>query len=199
MPELIQASIQKDKEATYSIHNQINPMDVQKSVSPFIWIRRMIRKFIQITFWFLTFSILSVYASSFFLAHDSISFTNWIRGGGEKQQQHSSSLFQVDPNSIMTTIIKYGGLKLLPPSLEQDLKTLEKVCSSDLSSLDIIYKEMEFRNLTLSVNKEKGVALKVGRLWLKWNSYHKPCLDIELEDVDIFVEFTNLMLTKTNW
>jgi len=200
MPKLTQTTNPKDqdKEQKVPISYKIKTMNVKPIASPcMIWTRRIIWKSAQMTFWFLSLFILSTYASSYNLFHDSSNLSNWIRGGGGNQ--HSSSLFKVDPSNILTTIAKYGGLKLLPPSLEQDLQILGKVCSSDLSSLDIIYKEVEFRNLTLSVKKEQGVALQVGRLWMKWNSYHKPCLEIELEDVDIFVEFTNLMLTKTNW
>jgi len=108
------------------------------------------------------------------------------------------SLLKIDPNGIMSAITKYGKI-ILPESMDHDLKVLKTVCQCERSSIDVIHQELEIRNFTVSVPGETIPALHVGRLRLKWNSYIRPCLEIELEDVDIVVEFTNLLLTRTNW
>jgi len=54
--------------------------------------------------------------------------------------------------------------------------------------------------MTVSLNPgDKVPALRVGRFYLSWDSYLKPCVEMELDDVDLLVEFWNLMLTRTNW
>ena len=44
-------------------------------------------------------------------------------------------------------------------------------------------------------NGEK-TALRVGRIYLTWDSYLKPCIDIEVEDADILIESVNLILNR---
>ena len=39
----------------------------------------------------------------------------------------------------------------------------------------------------------------MGRLFLRWDSYRRPCIEIVVEDVDVLVDFVNLILSKTNW
>ena len=101
----------------------------------------------------------------------------------------------------MPYVIKCGGL-VLPKEAEEDLLVLEKLCSCDLASLDVINKELEVLNFTVCLpgyDRRNTPALKVGRLFLKWNSYRHPCIDFEVEDVEVLVEFTNSILTNSNW
>eukprot|EP00591_Stephanopyxis_turris_P004993 CAMPEP_0195513556 /NCGR_PEP_ID=MMETSP0794_2-20130614/5187_1 /TAXON_ID=515487 /ORGANISM="Stephanopyxis turris, Strain CCMP 815" /LENGTH=352 /DNA_ID=CAMNT_0040641603 /DNA_START=184 /DNA_END=1242 /DNA_ORIENTATION=- len=108
---------------------------------------------------------------------------------------------------------KHGGL-VLTPSIEDDLNVLNKVCRCKEAYLDVFHRELEVLNFTVSLppghynsgrgrdatdGNENPPALRIGRVYLKWDSYLAPCLEIVVEDVDILVEFLNLMLTKTNW
>ena len=128
---------------------------------------------------------------------------------GEQRQNpavtkfRGGSFFKIDPSGLVSTLTKYGNI-VLPKSMDHDLKVLERVCLCDLSSVDLINQELDIQNFTISLPGHKDddariPALRVGRLFMKWNSYRRPSLEIELENVDILVEFTNLMLTKTNW
>ncbi len=41
--------------------------------------------------------------------------------------------------------------------------------------------------------------MRVRRICIRWDSYIQPCLEIEVDDVDILIEFINILLTKNNW
>jgi len=121
--------------------------------------------------------------------------------GGGPWHKPTPSLLKIDPGRILPYMIKYGGL-VLPKETEEDLLTLDKVCSCDLTSLDIINKELEVLNFTVCLpgyDRKDTPALKVKRLFLRWNSYLHPCIEVEVEDVEVLVEFTNLLLTNSNW
>lgn len=142
----------------------------------------------------LDFLVFVLLLSAVSIGHGKPYFSSNSKGG---------SLLKIDPSGIMKAITKYGKM-VLPEAFEHDLRVLETVCKCDLSSLDVVNQELEILNLTVYLPDDrnegnKNVALRVGRLFIKWNSYLQPCLDIELEDVDAIVEFTNLMLTNTNW
>jgi len=107
-------------------------------------------------------------------------------------------------------IIQYYGsnfMQYLPTSLGQDLRVLLLVCHSNLTVLDLFQKELEVVNFTVHVptnddkNKinNKNIALRVGHFRIQWDSYVRPSIQIKVSDVDILVEFTNLLLTRTNW
>ncbi len=128
--------------------------------------------------------------------------------------KRKSSFFKIDPKSIISNICKYGGI-VLPKTVERDLKILEQTCDCDETSLDLINRNIEIINFTLclpsssSLSKEDGgtggdykgnkPALRIGRIFIKWDSYMKPCLEIEVDDVDVLVEFVNVILTRNNW
>lgn len=77
------------------------------------------------------------------------------------------------------------------------------MCECETVSLDVGKRELEVFNFTVTAPKtEKNEAirsLRVRRFSMKWDSYLKPCIDIEIDDIDICVEFLNILLTKTNW
>ena len=122
------------------------------------------------------------------------------------KKKKKGSLFQIDPKFIIQQVCKYGGI-VLPELVKTDLKVLEKTCDCDETSIDLINRKLEVLNFTLDLpeddnrnkNKNDRPALRIGRITIKWDSYIKPCLDIEVEDVDILVEFVNVFLTRNNW
>ena len=122
--------------------------------------------------------------------------------GNELQPTHKSSLFKIDPQKIVSKIVQHSGL-ILPKAVENDIQIIRAVCECETVSLDVGKRELEVFNFTVTAPKtEKNEAirsLRVGRFSLKWDSYLKPCIDIEIDDIDICVEFLNVLLTKTNW
>jgi hypothetical protein len=116
------------------------------------------------------------------------------KGGDELQW---SSLFTVDPAKIIGLLIHRGGL-VLPKYIQDELLSISNVCAVDAAQLNVMDRKLEFTNFTVAIPGYQK-ALRVGRLSMTWDSYLKPCVDIELDDVDLLVEFTNLLLTKTNW
>lgn len=97
----------------------------------------------------------------------------------------------------------------MPKDIQKDLvDVLARVCRVQEVQLNVLEKELLFFNLTvrhpssLSQNQQQQQqlpSLRIGRIRIKWDSYMKPCVDIEVDDVDILVEFSNLMLTRNNW
>lgn len=119
--------------------------------------------------------------------------------------QRKKSLLSVDPQNIIRLVCRHGGV-VLPESIKKDLDVLASVCQCAETSLDLINKELVVTGFQVAMpmkNKKKAngekTALRVGRIYLTWDSYLKPCIDIEVEDVDILIEFVNLILSKNNW
>ena len=116
------------------------------------------------------------------------------------------SLFHVDPQNIIRLICKHGGV-VLPESIKKDIDIITSVCECDETSLDLINKELIIKGFRVSLPMKKNTrtharektALRVGRFSLSWDSFLRPCIDIEVEDVDILIEFINLVLSKNNW
>ena len=119
-------------------------------------------------------------------------------------QRRKKSLFSVDPQNIIRLVCRHGGI-VLPESIKKDLDVLASVCQCTETSLDLINKELVVKGfqVAMPMKKKKAngekTALRVGRIYLTWDSYLKPCIDIEVEDVDILIEFVNLILSKNNW
>lgn len=119
------------------------------------------------------------------------------------KKHNPKSFLRVDPKkqSLVNLICKHGGV-ILPKSIERDLKIISAVCHTDEISIDLIGKELLIKNFTVKLpnsSDTREVDLRVGQFLLKWNSYLHPILEIEVEDVDILVEFVNLILTRNNW
>jgi hypothetical protein len=108
-----------------------------------------------------------------------------------------SSMLDVDPSKIISLMTRYGGL-LIPKSAEKDVEVFSKVCHAESVKLNVIQRKLLVENFTVRLPGKED-ALKIGRLFLRWDSYRKPCIEIEVDDVAITVEFLNVMLTKNNW
>lgn len=106
-------------------------------------------------------------------------------------------MFKVDPSKILSTLVKRGGL-LIPKSLEKEIDALKKVLRVEQAELNLYEKQLILYNFTIALKGKKN-AVRVGRVFVHWDSYTKPCIDIEVDEVDVLVEFTNLMLTHNNW
>jgi hypothetical protein len=109
-----------------------------------------------------------------------------------------SSFFTIDPSKILTTVIERGGL-ILPKSIQRELLAMSRVCHVDQVQWNPVQKRLLLVNVTVTAPGMKEHSLRVGRAFVSWESYTKPCLNIEVDDVDMLLEFTNLLLTKTNW
>lgn len=117
--------------------------------------------------------------------------------------QRKKSLFSVDPQNIIRLVCRHGGV-VLPESIKKDLDVIASVCQCAETSLDLINKELIVKGFQVAMPMKKKAngettALRVGRIYLTWDSYLKPCIDIEVEDVDVLIEFVNLILSKNNW
>jgi hypothetical protein len=108
-----------------------------------------------------------------------------------------SSMMMVDPAKILSMLIERAGL-FIPESVEKELDVLRAVFHCQEAKLNMVERHLILYNFTIAMPKGKP-SLRVGRVYIYWDSYLKPCLDIEVDEVDIMVEFTNLLLTRNNW
>lgn len=108
-----------------------------------------------------------------------------------------SSMLTVSPSNIISTLIERGGL-FIPKSIEQEIKILRSVIHCETSEMNLLDRHLILYNVTVGLPDEL-TALRIGRVYIYWDSFLRPCMDIEVDDVDILVEFTNLMLTLNNW
>jgi hypothetical protein len=114
-----------------------------------------------------------------------------------KSKKKWTSMLSVDPSKILSTLVNRGGL-LIPKSVEKDIDALKKVLHVEQAELNLIEKQLILYNFTVALKGRKN-AVRVGRVFVHWDSYTKPCIDVEVDEVDVLVEFTNLMLTHNNW
>ena len=106
-------------------------------------------------------------------------------------------MLTIDPTKILSTLIERGGL-LIPKSVEKDLDVLRTVCRCEAAELNVLDRHLALYNATIGL-PDRPVSLRIGRVYVHWDSYLQPCLQIEVDEVDIVVEFTNLVLTRNNW
>jgi hypothetical protein len=102
----------------------------------------------------------------------------------------------VDPKKIFSLLVDSG--LLIPEEARSDIALLRRVCSADKAELNLVDKCLVLHNFRIGVHRHKP-ALRVDLLALHWDSYKKPSLDVEVRDVHISVEFTNILLTRNNW
>jgi hypothetical protein len=98
----------------------------------------------------------------------------------------------------MSTLIHRGGL-ILPKSIQEELLAVSKICNVDDAQWNLLQRRLLFLNFTVTLPGDDYHALKVGRVEVTWGSYTKPIINLEIDDVDVLLEFANLLLTKNNW
>jgi hypothetical protein len=123
---------------------------------------------------------------------------NFRPKGDDKRASSSwSSMLTVDPSKIVALMVKHGGL-LIPESSKKDLKVFAKVCHAQEVKLNVVEKRLVVHNFTVHLPDQQE-ALRIGRVALHWDSYLRPCVEIEVDDVYIMVEFFNVLFSKNNW
>ena len=108
----------------------------------------------------------------------------------------ASSYATVDPSTILSILVQKAGFLLM----DAKLRSLADLMHCEEAKLNVINRELLVRNFTVSnPADQQQPSLRIGRIYVKWDSYSQPCLELEVEDVDVLVEFTNLILTRKNW
>jgi hypothetical protein len=116
-----------------------------------------------------------------------------------EEQEKWSSFVTVNPTKLVSYLVNHGGL-VLPKSTKEEIKVFGKVCHVDEILLNVMQRRLQVRNFTIHAEgDQEDVALRIGRLYVEWSSYRKPCLAVEVDDVDVLVEFLNIVLSRNNW
>jgi len=106
-------------------------------------------------------------------------------------------MFTVDPSSILSTLLKAGGI-FIPRSSQKDIQILRECLHCERAEMNVVDKTMILYNATIGIAGQPA-ALTVGRTYVYWASYVRPTLDVQVDDVDLLMEFRNALLTKSNW
>lgn len=121
----------------------------------------------------------------------------WFGSNGSSDHRKWSSMLEIDPAKMVSIMMKHGGL-LIPKSSKKDLEVFAKVCKADRVRLNVMKRKLEVQNFVVQLPGEEE-ALRIGRVYIQWDSYLKPCIEVAVDDVSMLVEFFNLILTRTNW
>ena len=131
----------------------------------------------------------------------------WFRSFGRRRGDHTpkvmkqkrkwSSMFTVDPSAILSTLLKAGGI-FIPKSSQKDIEILKECLHCQRAEMNVVQKTMILYNSTIGLDGEEP-ALLIGRTYVHWDSYTKPTIYIEVDDVELLVDFYNVLLTKSNW
>ena len=105
-------------------------------------------------------------------------------------------MLTVDPGELLTTLVDHGGI-FLPDYIDKDLHIMRKSIHCEKTQLHILSSNLILTNFSIGLPRRPSV-MRIGRIKVNWE-YTDPVLDIESEHVDVGIEFTNLMLTQTNW
>jgi hypothetical protein len=145
--------------------------------------------------------IILVFSVGVLNAHPFFGFNKASSGTSGKDSDKSwSSMLTVDPSNIISLMIKHGNL-LVSKSIDADLKLLSKFCHSGECQVNVVEKQLLIRDFSVRLPRSAAgqEALRIGRIVLRWNSYLRPCVEVEVDDVDVLVEFLNVLLTRNNW
>lgn len=110
-------------------------------------------------------------------------------------------MLNVDPSNIVGHMIKHGGL-LVSPAMDRDLKLMGEFCHADSCQLNVVERRLLIHNFTIRLPDDDSAqedSLRIQRIAVQWDSYLKPCVEIEVDDVFILVDFFNVFLTQNNW
>lgn len=89
---------------------------------------------------------------------------------------------------------------ILSKSVEQDIQIILSVSNADVIYFNWFNREIEVFNFTLhNPNSTNTTLLRMGYFHVTWNSYLWPSFQIQVQNLDILLEFTNIFLTDTNW
>ena len=108
-----------------------------------------------------------------------------------------SAMFTVDPSAILSSLLKAGGI-FIPDSSRKDIDILRECLHCQHAEMNLVERTLILYNLTVGLQGEPA-AMQVGRTYVYWDSYSKPTLFVEVDDVFLTVEFYNVLLTKSNW
>ena len=107
-------------------------------------------------------------------------------------------------------LLRGGGL-VLPKPLQNDLRAVLEVLHVDdqramLEFFHVdelhwnpIQNRLVFTNLTVRLPRAPMWSLRTERLSFSWESCIKPSVHMEIDGIDILLEFTNLLMMRTNW
>ena len=105
-------------------------------------------------------------------------------------------MLSIDPTEILSALLGEG--LWIPHDAAHDLKVLRKVLRVEKAELNLVERHLILHHFSVGLEGQPD-ALRIRNVYIQWDSYLRPCLDVMIDGVDILVEFANLLLTRNNW
>lgn len=135
-------------------------------------------------------------ASDFDLLLPQTSETPKTRSEHRQFTRKRWSSFQVKPGKILSTLMHYG--MLIPTDAQDEIEVLRDILHADRAELSVINKELVLHNLVVGRPGQDNL-LRVQKVFVRWDSFTQPCLDVVLSGVQVYIEFFHLRPSKNNW
>ena len=132
-----------------------------------------------------------------------------------------SSLLSMDPSRVLSLLVNHGSSWIVnDPVMVENLEILFNVCHAEEVDWNPVERNLVIRNFSVNLpegtdeKKKNGAgagvvstanddddhdALHIGRVFVQWDSYLQPCVDIEVDNVTITVDFVDVLMSETNW
>ena len=114
-----------------------------------------------------------------------------------KPKEKWSSMLTVDPSRLIGLMVNHGGL-ILPAYVKKDMETLSMLCHAEEVKLNVYEKQLLVRKFAVRLPDSED-ALRIDKILVCWDSYRHPCIEVEVDDVYVLIEFFDLLLIKNNW
>jgi hypothetical protein len=86
-----------------------------------------------------------------------------------------------------------------PASVQHNIDLLKGLFDIKEAKWSIFQQRVVLGRCVLRLRDQPSPALTIGRLDVHWDSLTTPTVDIEIEDVSINIEFTNVLMSRNNW
>lgn len=104
----------------------------------------------------------------------------------------------INPFKVAKPVAGAAGI-VAPKFVRKNIELLEEIFGVDDAQWTVFGQTVVLQNCAVGFKNHTDPALRIGRLAVHWDSLSSPMIDIEVEDVEVSVEFANLLMTKTNW
>lgn len=104
----------------------------------------------------------------------------------------------VNPIRLLSPFVNTAKA-VAPASVRRNIDLFEELFKVKGAEWSIFHQRVVLDHCILRLRDQPFPALSIGRLDVHWDSLITPTIDIEVDDVVINVEFTNMSLSRSNW
>lgn len=112
--------------------------------------------------------------------------------------ERKTNSWSINPIRLLSPLVNTAKT-LAPASVRRNIDLLEGLFDVKDAKWSIFHQRVVLDRCTLRLRNQPRPALTIGRLDIHWDSLTTPTVDIEIGDVLINVEFTNMLMSRNNW